>query len=77
MVIAMRTGERATAVDRSLVTSSGITELRSHGNPSFRSQWRTPLLRLSKTVRQTDRQTDRKTDRDRQTDTQTVRNGRM
>ena len=40
MVFAMRTGpgERATAVDRSLVTSFGTTEHRSHGNPSFRSQ---------------------------------------
>ena len=48
-VIAMRTGERATAVERSLVTSSGTTELQSHGNPSFRSRWRSQLLRLSTT----------------------------
>ena len=38
--------ERATTVDRSLVTSSGTTELRSHGNPSFRSRWRFQLLSL-------------------------------
>ena len=49
MVFATQTGERATAVDRSLVKSSGITELRSHGNPSFRSRWRSRPLRRSTT----------------------------
>ena len=44
-----RTGERATTVDRSPVTSSGTTELRSHGNPSFRSRWRFQLVRRSTT----------------------------
>ena len=49
IVIVMRTGERATAVDRSLVTSFGTTEHQSHGNPSFRSWWRSQLLRQSTT----------------------------
>ena len=44
-VFAMRTGERATAVDRSLATSFVTSEHQLHGNPSFRSLLRSRLPR--------------------------------